>query len=84
MRFSLKIKIDNEAIKKTTLARTLANAAPLIPNAGNPNQPKIKMGSKTALITAVEAINTEGVLASPPARNTAFPIMGITKKIPPQ
>ncbi len=63
---------------------TLARAAPATPISGNPNQPKINMGSKTALTTADEATSKEGVLASPFALKIELPMNGIPKNKDPQ
>ena len=54
-----------------------------MPNSGNGPIPKIKIGSRTALTTAIITIIMLGVFASPVARIALFPTIGITTKTTP-
>ncbi len=54
-----------------------------MPSSGNGQRPKIKIGSNTALITAIITIIMPGVFVSPVARITLLPTIGITTKTTP-
>ena len=58
----------------------VAIAAPFTPRAGTGPQPKIKRGSKAALMNTANIIIMLGILASPVARIAEFPIKGTTTK----
>ena len=75
---------QREARRNATVETTLARAAPATPISGNPNQPKIKIGSSTAFTMAEKATSKEGVLASPLALKIELPINGMPRNNEPQ
>ena len=62
---------------------TVASAAPVMPNSGKIQSPKINSGSKAKLIPAATIMMMAGVLVSPVARMVALPTCGITTKTTP-